>query len=156
VSSKSTESAVHQFSPEPVLCWCNGQSLESRYSQARGAGAGAGAAGAIGAAIAGKISQRQLRKARLPDAELMPTHPVVAVSASHVMLFDARAVTAGPLAMLRRDQVQVACRGNPMWRRLDLTVKDGAGTRSYTVMVSFAKSRKRLRLVVDELGRAAA
>jgi hypothetical protein len=139
-----------------VLCWCNGQSLESRYAQARGAGAGAGAAGMAGAAIAGKISQRKLRKARLPDAELMPLHPVVAVSASHVMLFEAREVTAGPFAMLRRDQVQVARRGSPMWRRLDLTVKDDAGTRSYTVMVSFAKSQKRLRMVVDELGRATA
>jgi hypothetical protein len=156
VSTKSLESTIYQFSPEPVLCWCNGQSLESRYSQVRGAGAGAGAAGAIGAGIARTISQRQLGKARLPDAELLPAHPVVAVSASHVMLFDARAATAGPFATFRRDQVRVACRGNPMWRRLDLTVTGDGGTRSYTVMVSFAKSQKRLRMVVDELGRATA
>ncbi len=93
--ARNIESAVREFSPEPVLCWCNGQSLESRYSSPA---VGGGAAGEVGAGIGRAILRRRLDKARPASAEPMPRFPVVAVSASQIFLFD------GPVAKRARSR----------------------------------------------------
>lgn len=58
------DEAVRRFSPEPLLCWCNGQSLESRYSSS------VTHAGASGGRVAGAVVLHyQLGRARLNWAE---------------------------------------------------------------------------------------
>jgi hypothetical protein len=151
MSVAKIESAVREFSPEPVVCWCNGQSLESRYSSSA---AGGGAAGAAGAGIGRAILRRRLEKARPANAEPMPRFPVVAVSAGQIFLFDGPVAKKGPFATLQRDQVQVAHSGSP-WHRLDLLASTGEGARTYTVMVFGGPGGglKRLKEVVEELSR---
>src|SRR5712692_11578553 len=107
--------AVQRFSPEPVLCWCNGQSLESRYSSST-----TGAGGLAGRAVGGAVLRHQLGKARLEGAVQMPRFPVVAVTASRIYLFGGPVPDKEAFAVLPRDQVQVVHGGNAMWRRLDI------------------------------------
>lgn len=141
------DEAVRQLSPEPVVCWCNGQSLESRYSSST-ASAGASAGRAAGAAVL----RHQLGRARLGNAVPMPRFPVVAVSASRIYLFSGPVPDKEAFAVLPRDQAQVIHGGSAMWRRLDiLTTRDGV-PRSYTMMVSgLGGGRKRLQELISEL-----
>ncbi len=142
--------ALREFAPEPVLCWCNGQSLESRYSASTGPG-GAEAAGKLGGA---GVLRYQLGKARLPGAVPMPRFPLVAVTGHQVFLFDGPVAAGPPFATLRRDEVRVVYGGSAMWRRLDLIAGGEAGQRAYTIMVSgLGGGRKRMEQVVTELDR---
>jgi hypothetical protein len=145
------ESALTEFSPEPVLCWCNGQSLESRYSSSAGPGGGAAAGKLIGRGIL----RHQLAKAKPAPAEPMPRFPLIAVSASRIFLFDGPIAKAGPFATLQRDQVQVIHSGSP-WHRLDLIASSGGEPRSYPVMVfGLGGGPRRLRQLIEELSQAA-
>src|SRR5215471_2322051 len=126
------DAALQEFSPEPVLFWCNGQSLESRYSSSTGFG-GAAAAGKL---VGVGVLRHQLGKARLPGAVRMPRFPLVAVGASRIFLFDGPIATTAPFATIRRDEVRVVYGGSAMWRRLDLITDGEAGQRSYTIMAS--------------------
>ena len=83
------DEAVRRFSPEPLSCWCNGQSLESRYSPSV-TPAGASGGRAAGAAVL----RHQLGRARLQDAAPMPRFPVIAVSAGESL---AASVTASAI-----------------------------------------------------------
>jgi hypothetical protein len=144
------EAALKEFAPEPVLCWCNGQSLESRYSSSVGGGAD------VIAKLAGVgILRFELGKARLPGAVRMPRFPLVAVGASHIFLFAGPLATAPPFATFRRGEVRVVFGGSPMWRRLDL-VADGntaeTPQRSYTIMASgLSGAGRRMDRLVAEL-----
>jgi hypothetical protein len=141
------EEAVRRLSPEPLLCWCNGQSLESRYSSSV-TSAGSLGGGAAGAAVL----RHQLGNARLEGAVPMPRFPVAALSASRIYLFDGPVPEKDAFAVLRRDQVQVVHGGNAMWRRLDLLVIQAGMPRSYTMMVSgLGGGRKRLERLIGEL-----
>jgi hypothetical protein len=141
------EEAVRRFSPEPLLCWCNGQSLESRYS------ASTTSAGAFGGRAAGAaVLRHQLGKARLDDAVPMPRFPVVAASTSRIYLFGGPVPHEEAFAVLPRDQVQVVHGGSAMWRRLDILVTQDGASRSYTMMVSgLGGGRKRLERLIGEL-----
>jgi hypothetical protein len=152
MSVRKTEAALKSVSPEPILCWCYGQSLEARYS-ARSAG---GAAGAAGAAIGQAVLNRRLAKVRSADAVPLPPAMVVAVSASRVLIFHRRSVQDGPVTTLQRDQVQAVHRGH-FWHRLDLTSDAVNGRRVYTVMVlGPGRGPRRFRQVIGELGRSGA
>jgi hypothetical protein len=152
MSAGKIEAALKSVSPEPILCWCYGQSLEARYS-ARSAG---GAAGAAGAAIGQAVLSRRLAKVRSADAVPLPAAMVVAVSASRILFFHRRSVQDGPVAALQRDQVQAVHRGH-FWHRLDLTSSAVDGRRVYTVMVlGPGRGPRRLRQVIRELGRSGA
>jgi hypothetical protein len=76
------DEAVRRFSPEPVLCWCNGQSLESRYSSSVTSAEAPG-----GRAAGAGVLRYQLGRARLEDAAPMPRFPVITVSATRIYLF---------------------------------------------------------------------
>ena len=141
------DEAVQRFSPDPVLCWCSGQSLESRYSSST---TSAGALG--GRAVGAAVLRHQLGRARLEDAVPTPRFPVVAVSASQIYLFSGPAPGKEAFAVLPRDQVQVVHGGNAMWRRLDILHTHNGVPRSYTMMVSgLGGGRKRLERLIDEL-----
>jgi hypothetical protein len=145
--AKHIEASVAAFSPEPVLCWCNGLSQEARYSSSTGAGGGE----AIGKAIGGAVLRGKLKSAR-PDAAVpMPRYPVIAVSAKRIYLFDGPVARTGPFATLQRDQVDVRRGGGPMWRRLDLIASAADGDRSYTIMFFALFGNRRLRAMVAEL-----
>ena len=135
------DETLRSLIPEPVICWSNGQSLESRYSSS-------GGAGGIGGMIGKAILRRQLGKARLPGAVRMPRTSLVAVGAEQIYLFDLAKLKAGPFATLRRDQVQMASSGRA-WKRLDLIAGPGQPPRAFTIMVLIG--RKRLRSVIAEL-----
>jgi hypothetical protein len=135
------DEALRSLIPEPVICWLNGQSLESRYSSS-------GGAGGIGGAIGKAILRRQLGKARLPGAVRMPRASLVAVGAEQVYLFDLARLKAGPFATLPREQVRVARSGH-MWKRLDLIADQGQRPQVFTIMVLIGG--KRLRSVIAEL-----
>jgi len=141
------DEAVRRFSPEPVLCWCNGQSLESRYSSSvTSAGASGGRAAGAG------VLRYQLGRARLEDAAPMPRFPVIAVSATRIYLFSGPVPGQETFAVLPREQVRVIHGGNAMWRRLDIFAADGGAPRSYTMMVSgLGGGRKRLERLVGVL-----
>jgi hypothetical protein len=141
------DEAVRRFSPEPLLSWCNGQSLESRYSSS------ITSAGAFGGKAAGTaVLRHQLGKARLEGAVPMPRFPVIAVSASRIYLFSGPVPSEEAFAVLPRDQVQVVHGGNAMWRRLDILDTHDGVPRSYTMMVSgLGGGRKRLERLLDEL-----
>jgi hypothetical protein len=152
MSAGKTEAALKSVSPEPILCWCYGQSLEARYS-ARSAG---GAAGAAGAAIGQAVLNRRLAKVRPANAVPLPPGMVVAVSASRILILSRRALNDGPVAVLQRDQVQVIHRGH-LWHRVDLTSAASDGHRVYTVMVlGLGRGPRRFRQVIRELGRSGA
>jgi hypothetical protein len=152
MSAGKTQAALQSVSPEPILCWCYGQSLEARYS-ARGAG---GAAGAAGAAIGQAVLNRRLAKVRSTNAVALPPSMVVAVTASRILIFPRRAVREGPVAALPRDQVQAFHRGH-FWHRLDLGATTSEGPRVFTVMVlGPGRGPRRLRQVIGELGRSGA
>ncbi len=111
------DEAVRRFSPEPVLCWCDGQSLESRYSSS------ATSARSPGGRTAGAaVLSHQLGKARLEGAVPMPRFPVAAVTASRICLFGGPVPGRAAFAVLQRDQVQAVHGGSSLWRRLDLLV----------------------------------
>ena len=75
------DEALRRLSPEPLVCWCNGQSLEARYSSS------VAPAGASGGQTAGAaVLRHQLGRARLEDGVPMPRFPVVAVSTSRIYL----------------------------------------------------------------------
>lgn len=141
------DEAVRRLSPEHVLCWCNGQSLESRYLSSTTFG------GAPGGRVAGAaVLRHQLGKARLDSAVPMPRFPVVAVSASQIYLFGGPVPDREAFAVLPRDQVQVVHGGSAMWRRLDIIAAQEGVSRSYTMMVSgLGGGRKRLERLIDEL-----
>ena len=145
--AKHIEASVAAFSPEPVLCWCNGLSQEARYSPSTGAGGGE----AIGKAIGGAVLRGKLKNARLHTAVLMPRYPVVAVSAERIYLFDGPVARTGPFATLQRDHVEIRHGGGPMWRRLDLIVPATDGDRSYTIMFFALFGNRRLRAMMTEL-----
>jgi hypothetical protein len=149
VPAARVNEAVQACVPEPVLCWCLGQSLESRYSSSTGTVGGA----AAGKLIGGGVLHHNLGKERLGDAFRMPRFPVVAVSAERIYLFEWPIPATGAFATMRRDEVQVIYGGNAMWKRLDLITSDGDASRSYTMMAStlFGAGR-RLKHVVDVLG----
>ena len=141
------DEAVRRLSPEPLLCWCNGQSLESRYSSSVSP---AGSAG--GQAAGAAVLRYQLRRARREDAAPMPRFPVIAVSATRIYLFSGPLPSQEAFAVLPRDQVRVIHGGNPMWRRLDILTADDGVPRSYTMMVSgLSGGRKRLQRLIGEL-----
>jgi hypothetical protein len=144
---KNIEASLNAFSPELVLCWCNGLSQEARYSSSTGAGGGE----AIGKSIGDAVLRRKLKNARPRTAVRMPRYPVVAVSAERIFLFEGPVPRAGPFATLQRDQVDVSHSGGPMWRRLDLVVPGADGDRSYTIMFFALFGNRRLRAVVTEL-----
>ena len=147
------EAALKEFAPEPVLCWCNGQSLESRYSSS----VGFGGAEALAKVAAVGILRFQLGKARLPGAVRMPRFPLVAVGASRIYLFDGPLATAPPFATLGRDDVRVVYGGSPMWRRLDLIADAETPPRSYTIMASgLSGAGGRMERLVAELERGPA
>jgi hypothetical protein len=141
------DQAVRRLSPEPVVCWCNGQSLESRYSSSTTS------AGAFGGRAAGAaVLHHQLGKARLDNAVPMPRFPVVAVSASRIYLFSGPVPDKEAFAVLPRDQAQVIHGGNAMWRRLDILITHDGMPRCYTMMVSgLGGGRKRLQGLIGEL-----
>jgi hypothetical protein len=150
--ARNIDAAVRHFAPEHVLCWCNGQSLESRYSSSAGGGGAAAAGKAVGTAVLGQ----RLARARAARAVRMPRFPVVAVGASQIFVFDGPVATRGPFAALPRDQVQVEHGGSAMWRRLDLIVSRDGEPCCYTMMVSaLGGGRKRLQALVSELARTA-
>jgi hypothetical protein len=159
MSVAKTEAALQSASPEPILCWCYGQSLESRYSNrggAAGAAAGGGVAGLVGASIARSIMNRRLARVRADNAVLLPPTMVVALSASGVFLLSRRALDDGPVAALNRHQVHAAHSGH-VWHRLDLTVTNGGGPRVYTIMAFGPGSGpRRFRQVIEELARSGA
>jgi hypothetical protein len=141
------EAALRERVSEPLICWCNGQSLESRYSTSAPPRAG----GAVPNAGAGVILRHQLGKATRPDAVPMPRFPVIALTADVIYVFDGPVPEEEPLAKLDRARVGVVYGGSRMWRRIDLIVHDEP-SRSYTMMVSgLAGSRKRLARLVAEL-----
>ena len=141
------DQALRRLSPEPLVCWCNGQSLESRYSPST-APAGEPGGQAAGAAVL----RHQLGKARREDAVPMPRFPVVAASASRIYLFSGPVPDTEAFAVLPRNQVQVVHGGNAMWRRLDILATHDGAPRSYTMMVSgLGGGRKRLQQLIDEL-----
>jgi hypothetical protein len=141
------DQAVRRLSPEPLLCWCNGQSLESRYSSSV---TPAGAAG--GRAAGAAVLRYQLGRARLKDAAPMPRFPVIAVSATRIYLFSGPVPGQEAFAVLPREQVRVIHGGNAIWRRLDLLAADDGVPRSYTMMVSgLGGGRKRLEQLIGEL-----
>ena len=146
------DEAVRRFSPEPLLCWCNGQSLESRYSSS------VTSAGSFGGRTAGAaVLHRQLGKARLEGAVPMPRFPVVAVSASRIYLFGGPVPDKEALAVLVREEVQAVHGGNAMWQRLDLLDTRSGVPRSYTMMVSsLGGGRKRLERLIEELQQGSA
>lgn len=146
------EAALKEFAPEPVICWCNGQSMESRYSSS----AGLGGAEAAGKLIGAGVLRHQLGKARLPGAVRMPRFPVVAVGASRIFLFDGPIATQPAFATLRRGEVRIVYGGSALWRRLDLIADDGNSPRTYTIMVSGLGGRGRLERLVAELQRKSA
>ncbi len=136
-----------------MLCWCNGQSLESRYSSS----AGFGGAEVVGKLAGAGILRFQLGKARLPGAVRMPRFPLVAVGTSRIFLFDGPMATAPPFATLSRDDVRVVYGGSPMWRRLDLIADGETPQRSYTIMASgLSGARGRMERLVAELERGPA
>jgi hypothetical protein len=144
------EAALREFVPEPVVCWCSGQSLESRYSASTGSVGTGGAGKAAGAGILAF----QLRRARRPGQVNMPRFPVAALTGTQVFLFDGPIATRPSFATLPRHEVRVAYGGSPMWRRLDLITDDGTGQRVYTVMAfGIGGGRKRMEGVVAELRR---
>jgi hypothetical protein len=145
--ARNIEESVVKFAPEPVLSWCSGLSQEARYSSSVGGGGSAPAGKAIGKAVL----RRNLNRARLGTAVRMPRYPLLAASASKLFLFEGPIVKAGPFAILRRDQVEVAESGGPMWRRLDLIVRGEDGDRSYTIMFFSLFGNKRLRSMLAEL-----
>jgi len=148
MSARHVDEAVRRFSPEPVICWCNGISEEARHSSSVGGGGGGEA---IGKAVGNAVLGAKLRRGRLSGAVPMPRYPVVAVSADHVFIFDGPLAKAGPIVSLRRDQVDVASGGGPVWRRLDLVQPTANGDRSYTVMFFSLFGNRRLRAVRAEL-----
>ena len=135
------DQAVRRLSPDSVVCWCNGQRLESRYS------ASTAYAGAAGGRRPGRpVLRHQRGKARPGNAVPMPRFPVAAVSARRIYLFRGPAPDKEAFAVLPQDQAQVVHGGNTMRRRLDIhTTHDGV-PRSYTMMVSgLGSGRKRLQ-----------
>jgi len=144
--ARNIEESVVRFAPEPVLSWCGGLSQEARYSSSVGGGSAA-----AGKAIGNAVLRRNLKRAWLATAVRMPRYPVVAASASKLFLFEGPVVKAAPFAILRRDHVEVAKRGGPMWRRLGLIVRDEDGARSYTIMFFSLFGNKRLRSMLAEL-----
>jgi hypothetical protein len=145
---RNIEETVVRFAPEPVLSWCCGLSQEARYSSSVGGGGGA----ALGKAIGNAVLRRNLKRARLGTAVRMPRYPLLAASATQLFLFAGPIVKAAPFAILRRDHVEVARSGGPMWRRLDLIVSEEDGARSYTIMFFSLFGNKRLRAMLAELG----
>jgi hypothetical protein len=147
------DAALTEFAPEPVLCWCNGQSLESRYSSS----AGFGGAEAVAKLAGVGVLRHQLGKARLPGAVRMPRFPLVAVGASHIFLFEGPIAAGPPFATLGRDEVRVVYGGSSMWRRLDLIANGETfetPQRSYTIMASgLSGARGRMDRLVAELER---
>jgi hypothetical protein len=146
------DAALRELAPEPVVCWCNGQSLESRYSSS----AGSGGAEALGKLIGTGVLRHQLGSARLAGAVPMPRFPLVAVGARRIYLFDGPLPKNAPFATIGRDEVRVIYGGSAMWRRLDL-IADADGTpRCYTIMASgLSGAAGRLgRLVAELEGRA--
>ena len=137
--------SLAEFAPEPILGWCSGLSQEARYTSSAAGG------GAAGKAVGRAILRRQLASARLGTAVRMPRYPVVAVGATRIYIFDGPIATAGPLAALPRDQVEVIHGGGPVWRRLDLIVSADGGRRSYTVMFFALFGNGRLRGLLTEL-----
>ena len=131
--------------PEPVVCWCLGQSLESRYSSST-TGAGGAAAGKL---IGAGVLHHKMGKQRLTGGVRMPRFPLIAVTAHSVYLFEYPTPATGPFAILTRDKVQAIYGGNLMWKRLDLVASDGDTMRSYTVMAStlFGAGRRLARVV---------
>lgn len=148
--SSRIDASVREFSPEPILCWCNGQSLESRYSSS--VGGGGGAAVAAGKLIGNAALRRKLGKARLVEAVRMPRFPVIAAGATQIFIFEGPIVKRGPLATLARDQVEIMAGGGPMWRRLDIIAPVNGASRAYTIM-RFGPfgGTKQLRALVSEL-----
>jgi hypothetical protein len=149
VARQIAESVV-RFAPEPVVSWCHGLNQEARYSSSVGGG-GTAAVG-VGKAIGNVVLRRKLKRARLGTAVRMPHYPVLAASATKLFLFAGPIVKAAPFAILRRDEVELANRRGPMWRRLDLIVRDQDGDRSYTIMFFSLFGNKRLRAMLAELG----
>jgi hypothetical protein len=149
-AATKTEAALKLVSPEPILYWCYGQSLESRYSRSS-AVSGGGAAGMVGASIGQAIMNRRLAKVRPANAVLLPRIMTVALSAGQVFIFAGRAPADGPVATLQRDQVEAAHSGH-VWHRLDLVSTTGEGQRVHTVM-AFGPGRgpKRFRQIIGEL-----
>src|SRR5215472_2739266 len=145
--SSRIDAALRELAPEPVVCWCNGQSLESRYSSA-----GSGGAEAIGKLIGAGVLRHQLGRARLPGAVPMPRFPLVAVGASRIFIFDGPLPKQAPLATISRDQVRAVYGGSAMWRRLDLITDADGVPRCYTIMASgLSGAGKRLERLVAEL-----
>lgn len=56
---------------------------------------------------------------------------------------DGPVATAGPVAALPRDQVEVVHGGGPMWRRLDLIVCADGGRRTVMFFALFGNGRLR-------------
>jgi hypothetical protein len=148
--SSRIDASVREFSPESILCWCNGQSLESRYSSS--VGGGGVPAVAIGKLIGNLILRKKLDKARLVEAVRMPRFPVIAAGATQIFIFSGPIVKRGPLATLQRDQAEIVHRGGPMWKRIDIIVPANGTSRSYTMM-RFAAfgGAKQLRMLANEL-----
>jgi hypothetical protein len=133
--------------PEPVLAWCNGQSMESRYSPSvRGpVGVPAAQVGATG------VLRHQFSKARREDAVPMPRFPVIAATAERIYVFDGPLASAEPLAVLDRSACQILVSGKAMWHRLDV-VYDGPPPRSYTTFFNLlVGSRRRLNALLAVL-----
>jgi len=146
--STRIDAAIRQYSPEQIQCWFYGQSLESRYSSASGAG--------LGKLIGQAILRRRLSQARRADSVRMPRFPVVAAGATHIFIFDGPVPTRGPFATLQRDQVEIFHGGGLVWRRLDIVARAHGTAREYTVMrLGLFGGAKQLRTLVDELAGSA-
>jgi hypothetical protein len=113
---------------EPILAWCNGQSLESRYSSSVPSVVGGAPARIAGAGVL----RHQFNKEQRDDAVSMPRFPVIAVTADRIYVFDGPVARAGPLAVLERARCECLLGGRAMWRRLDI-VDTGPPPQSYTV-----------------------
>jgi len=70
------DQAVRRLSPEPVVCWCNGQSLESRYSSSTtSAGAFGGRAAGVAVLHHQGSCTKQATSHRRPAAFHRPARP---------------------------------------------------------------------------------
>ncbi len=142
------ERSLSEWAPEPIVAWCNGQSLESRYFSSVPAPVG-GAAGGIGA---GAVLRHQFTKARRDDAVSMPRFPVIAAAAERIYVFDGPVARLPAIALVERQKCGVLVSGNGMWRRLDILVEDEP-PRSYTAVFNvLLGSHRRLAALLRALG----
>jgi hypothetical protein len=142
------ERSLAERVPGPVLAWCNGQSLESRYSTSVPAPV-AGAAGRVGGAA---VLRHQLTKAQRDDAVSMPRFPVIAVTEEQIYVFDGPVARGDAVAVLERSRSGFLVTGKGMWRRLDI-VSQGPPSQSYTVLFNVLfGSRRRLDHLLRTLG----